>query len=212
MATALADRWVVFGTEIPNPAHIRDARFAGAVYACRAAEARAVMRGTGLEPSPRAGGASRRWPASSTSTPTSAPTTRSRLQLLVRGPGGRIGLYTAELPVTGEFTLHAGRQIWGLPKWRARTESTFDGRGVRLKLWDGDTRVLAVALDGGPIAAPARDAVRCRCGVFASTDRTRANSCTAPSRFGSRACGSGRVAPGSPSADIGCRSSPVAWG
>lgn len=57
--------------------------------------------------------------------------------------------------MTGEFTLHAGRQIWGLPKWRARTESTFDGRGVRLKMWEGDTRVLAVAMDPGPLAVPA---------------------------------------------------------
>jgi hypothetical protein len=154
MATALADRWVVFGTEIPNPAHIRDARFAGAVYACRAAEARAVMRGTGLEPVTAGGRAFSALACIQYIDTDLGPYDEIALQLLVRGPGGKIGMYTAELPVTGEFTLHAGRQIWGLPKWRARTESTFDGRGVRLKLWDGDTRVLAVALDGGPIAAP----------------------------------------------------------
>ncbi|MBA3742842.1 hypothetical protein [Sporichthya sp.] len=89
MAPALADRWVVFGTEIPNPAQIRDARFAGAVYACRAAEARALMRGTGLEPVTA---------------------------------GGRA------------FSALACIQY--------------------IKLWDGETRVLAVALDGGPVAAP----------------------------------------------------------
>lgn len=155
MATALADRWVVFGTEIPNPAQIRNARFAGAVYACRAAEARAVTRGTGLEPVIAGGRALSALACIQYIDTDLGPYDEVALQLLVRGPGGKVGLYTAELPVTGEFTLHAGRQIWGLPKWRARTESSFDGRGVRLKLWEGETRVLAVAFDGGPVAAPA---------------------------------------------------------
>jgi hypothetical protein len=154
MKTALADRWVIFGTEVPKPAHIRDARFAGAVYLCRAAEARDLMRGTGLEPVTVGGRAFSALACIQYIDTDLGPYDEIALQLLVRGPGGKVGLYTAELPVTGEFTLHAGRQIWGLPKWRARTESTFDGRGVRLKLWDGDTRVLAVALDGGPVAAP----------------------------------------------------------
>ncbi len=154
MATALTDRWMVFGTEVRKPAHIRDARFAGAVYACRAAEARAVVRGTGLD-AVIAGGRGFSALACIQYIDTDlGPYDEVALQVLVRGPGGKPGLYTAELPVTGEFTLHAGRQIWGLPKWRARTESSFGEREVRLKLWDGDTRVLAVALDGGPVAAP----------------------------------------------------------
>lgn len=154
MATALADRWFVFGTEIPNPARIRDARFAGAVYACPAGEARAVVRGTGLD-AVTVGGRGFSTLACIRYLDTDlGPYDEVALQVLVRGPGGKLGLFTAELPVTGEFTLHAGRQIWGLPKWRARTESTFDGRHVRLRLWEGDTRVLAVALDTGPIAAP----------------------------------------------------------
>lgn len=155
MTSALADRWVVFGTEIPNPAIIRDARFAGAVYACRAAQARAVVRGTGLEPVTAGGRAFSALACIRYIDTDLGPYDEIALQVLVRGPGGAIGLYTPELPVTGEFTMHAGRQIWGLPKWRARTEGTFDGRRVRLRVWEGDTRVLAVALDGGPIASPA---------------------------------------------------------
>jgi hypothetical protein len=145
---------MVFGTEVPKPAHIRDARFAGAVFSCRATEADALMRGTGLDPVTVGGRGFSALACIRYIDTDLGPYDEVALQLLVRGPGGKVGLYTAELPVTGEFTLHAGRQIWGLPKWRARTESTFDGRGVRLKLWDGDTRVLAVALDGGPVAAP----------------------------------------------------------
>lgn len=154
MATALADRWFVFGTEVPNPAQIRDARFAGAVYACPAAEARAVVRGTGLDAVTVGGRGFSALACIQYVDTDLGPYDEVALQVLARGPGGRLGLYTAELPVTGEFTLHAGRQIWGLPKWRARTESTFDGRRVRLRLWDGDTRVLAVALDSGPLRTP----------------------------------------------------------
>lgn len=154
-ATVLADRWVLFGAEIPKPAQIRDARFAAAVYACRAAEARTVTRGTGLEPVTAGGWAFSALACVQYVDTDLGPYDEVGVGVLVRGPGGKPGLYTAELPVTGEFTLHAGRQIWGLPKWRARSESSFDGRRVRLKLWDGETRVLAVALDGGPIASPA---------------------------------------------------------
>lgn len=154
MTTALTDRWFVFGTEVRKPAQIRDARFAGAVYACPAAEARAVVRGTGLDPVTVGGRALSVLACIRYIDSDLGPYDEVALQVLVRGPGRKHGLYTAELPVTGEFTLHAGRQIWGLPKWRARTESSFDGRRVRLRLWDGDTRVLAVALDAGPAAAP----------------------------------------------------------
>lgn len=154
MTTALTDRWFVFGTEVRKPAHIRDARFAGAVYACPAAEARAVVRGTGLDAVTVGGRGFSALACIRYIDSDLGPYDEVALQVLVRGPGGKPGLYTAELPVTGEFTLHAGRQIWGLPKWRARTESSFDGRRVRLRLWDGDTRVLAVALDAGPAAVP----------------------------------------------------------
>lgn len=154
MATALADRWVVFGTEIPKPALIRDARFACAVYACRAAEVRAVVRGTGLDAVTVGGRGFSALGCIQYIDTDLGPYEEVALQVLVRGPGGKVGLYTAELPVTGELALHAGRQIWGMPKWAARTESSFGEREVRLKLWDGDTRVLAIALDGGPVASP----------------------------------------------------------
>jgi len=156
MTTAqLTDRWMVFGTEIPKPARLRNARFAGAVYSCRASEVRSVLKGTGLDAVALGGRGFSALACIRYIDTDLGPYDEVALQVLARGPGGKLGLYTVELPVTGEFTLHAGRQIWGLPKWRARTESTFDGRGVRLKLWEGETRVLAVALDAGPLASPA---------------------------------------------------------
>lgn len=155
MATSFADRWTVLGTALPNPAHIRNARFAGAVWTCPAAEARAVVRGTGLDPAILGGRGLSALACVQYVDSDFGRYDEVALQVLVRGPGGRPGLYTAELPVTGEFTLHAGRQIWGLPKWRSRTESTFGGRHVRLRLWDGNIRVLAVAMDAGPLPLPA---------------------------------------------------------
>jgi hypothetical protein len=76
------------------------------------------------------------------------------LQLAVRGPNGSIGLYTLELPVTGRFTLEAGRAIWGLPKWLATTSMTASDRRTTVELADGDDIVLRAEFDAGPLPLP----------------------------------------------------------
>jgi hypothetical protein len=66
--------------------------------------------------------------------------------LLVRHRG-RTGLYVHQLPVTGAFTLEAGRALWGLPKWRARAELRVDGPAAGCRLADDTGRhVLTAAI------------------------------------------------------------------
>jgi len=67
------------------------------------------------------------------------------LAVLVRHHG-RTGAHILQLPVTQEFTMEAGRALWGLPKWLAGADLTFEGGRVRCLLDDGDRQVLRAHL------------------------------------------------------------------
>jgi hypothetical protein len=54
----------------------------------------------------------------------------------------------------GRCALEAGRAIWGLPKWLARSMMTFHRSRVEAQLWDGDELVLTAALDVGSLRIP----------------------------------------------------------
>ena len=72
---------------------------------------------------------------------------------LVRGPDGR-GVYIHRLPVTQEFTLAAGREIWGFPKTRAEISIREDPRSVACLLRQDDQDVLEIWLRPGSIPFP----------------------------------------------------------
>jgi hypothetical protein len=74
--------------------------------------------------------------------------------VLARGPGGRRGLHIVDLPVTGEFTLEAGRDIWAFPKWLMRSDLRFDGRSASITVRDGDTVVVRAVLRAGRVGVP----------------------------------------------------------
>lgn len=71
------------------------------------------------------------------------------LAVLVRHRG-RTGAHILQLPVTQEFTMEAGRALWGLPKWLARADLTIAGGRVRCLLDDGDRQVLQASLRTTP--------------------------------------------------------------
>lgn len=57
--------------------------------------------------------------------------------------------------MTQAFTLEAGRELWGLPKWLATADLDVDGPGASCRLATADgTHVLSVALRAGRWALP----------------------------------------------------------
>jgi hypothetical protein len=70
---------------------------------------------------------------------------------------GRTGVYVHQLPVTQPFTMEAGRTLWGLPKWLARTELSITGPDATCHLADESGRhVLSAALRALPWRLPLR--------------------------------------------------------
>ena len=73
------------------------------------------------------------------------------LIFLVTGPKGR-GIYVHHLPVNQEFTLAAGREIWGYPKFL--TEISVETRGATMRCSLGDTLELTVRRGVVPTPLP----------------------------------------------------------
>jgi hypothetical protein len=67
-------------------------------------------------------------------------------------PKGGVATYIHRLPVSQEFTCHAGRGIWGFPKWVAPMSVTFDSGGATGAL-DGEVRI---RLRRGRLPVPSR--------------------------------------------------------
>jgi hypothetical protein len=82
------------------------------------------------------------------------------LAFVVRRIGGDpkdVGSYIAHLPVDGEFTCAAGRQLWGFPKMVAdELVIERDGRGGRVHLESGDGTMVDALLGRGLVPLPAR--------------------------------------------------------
>lgn len=82
-------------------------------------------------------------------------TTRDKVREFFRG---QIGVYIHQLPVTQEFTLEAGRTIWGYPKFLADIDITRERRRVVCSLAHEGEYVLTLEVrEGGPIRLPQRD-------------------------------------------------------
>ncbi|RTL62920.1 MAG: hypothetical protein EKK42_29940 [Pseudonocardiaceae bacterium] len=67
---------------------------------------------------------------------------------------GRLGAHLLQLPVTAPFTMAAGRQLWGLPKWLADASLDIGSRGATSR-WSVDGRtVLDADLRTSPVRLP----------------------------------------------------------
>ncbi len=68
---------------------------------------------------------------------------------------GFIGAFVHQLPVNQEFTLEAGRGIWGFPKFLAEIDIDLTGPVARCELRDDGEHVLSLSIRRG-MALPAR--------------------------------------------------------
>jgi hypothetical protein len=162
----------VLGRRIEMPVHVRSARSAMALFSVDAARAQRTIDYAGLK------------------IRTFRPGRGLCALIFVRYEDGDLGPYNEfgvifptttgvlihRLPVDGDFTMAAGRQIWGFPKEMADFDasygSTFDGR-----LSQDGREILRLELRAG-LPAPGRafarplDAYSCLDGVTRSTSWT----------------------------------------
>ena len=73
---------------------------------------------------------------------------------LKRMGDGTIGNFVYRMPVDQEFTTHAGRFIWGFPKWVSRVDIEFGPRIARGTFIDEDELVYSIEAKAGGTTAP----------------------------------------------------------
>lgn len=131
--------WLVQGERLTFPVRIRDASAAAAVHLVRTGLVRGVLADAGVRMAPV---------SLLGRTPVIVLFVDYRdndlgdydevgLAVLVRHRG-RVGAHILQLPVTREFTMEAGRALWGLPKWLATADLEFDDGRVHCVLDDDE--------------------------------------------------------------------------
>ncbi|GEL25587.1 hypothetical protein PSU4_45410 [Pseudonocardia sulfidoxydans NBRC 16205] len=144
---------IVEGRTLTFPVRIADATAVAGCWVVRAADVRPLLRGTGFDVAAVAG------------------RTLAVLALLryrVNDLGvydelglavpvrhrGRLGAHLLQLPVTAPFTMAAGRQLWGLPKWLAEASLDVGPRGATSRWGVAGRTVLDVELRTPPARLP----------------------------------------------------------
>lgn len=78
---------------------------------------------------------------------------------LLRVLRGKLGNYVYRMPVNQSFTTHAGRYIWGFPKWVTEVDIAFTDQRAQGRFSDDGELVFAIAAKtGGRTKAPAQAA------------------------------------------------------
>ena len=140
--------WSVGDQELQFPVLVQQAKMATCVYRAPRAAAVEALAGTTFEPIIVAGKA--------LSIATFIRYIEGDLGsydefgvgLAVKGPGGKSGMHVFHLPVTAEFTMHAGRGIWGLPKYIVESGSSVEAKQVRLELAQGGQQIVTGSIAG----------------------------------------------------------------
>jgi hypothetical protein len=134
--------WMIQGAPLSLPVKVRDARLAFSIYRYPAAAARDALAGTPFRP------------LALGRTALSAVVFVRYLDgdlgnydefgigTVVRGIKGPPGIYVHHLPVTAEFTMYAGRWIWGLPKYLVKTGCEVGTGSLRLDLRTDDNVIV----------------------------------------------------------------------
>lgn len=68
---------------------------------------------------------------------------------LSRMAKGRVGNFVYRMPVDQEFTTHAGRYIWGFPKWVARIDIEFGGARASGSFFDEGELIYSLSAKAG---------------------------------------------------------------
>ncbi len=149
-----AKSWRIQGETIRLPVRITAAEMASAVFTVRPVHAVTCLARTGLRPFVLARRAFSVLTLVHYGEWALGTYDEVGIGLFTRGPGGRLGLYMLDLPVTGEFPLEAGQDFWALPKWLMRSDLTFDGPSASVTVYDGDTFVMRASLGAGRTHVP----------------------------------------------------------
>ncbi|MEU8346591.1 acetoacetate decarboxylase family protein [Actinomadura meyerae] len=186
--TSTVQAHAVQGERVTLPVRIRDAAVASAMFAVPARAAQAVIAYSGLsvaEPLPGRAICSLAFVRYADGD--LGPYHEFAVAFLVRPPGapapGRlgglrgIGAFIHWLPVNQEFTLEAGRTIWGFPKEIADMPMDLSGRVKRCAVRFGGRTAIELAVKPGlpmpgSTAAPKVDAYSCLDGVTRRTPWT----------------------------------------
>jgi len=152
--------YIVEGRSVAMPVRVRSARMASATFLVPADTAQSVIASTGLTVARRARG----------KCVVSLALVKYvdcdlgdydelGLCFVVEDPPGAaptpkdgVAAYIHRLPVSQAFTCHAGRGIWGFPKWVDELSVEVDGRGATATL----AGEVSVRLKRGRIAVPSR--------------------------------------------------------
>jgi hypothetical protein len=143
--------WTIEGRTLTLPVEIRDARLAFAIYRTPATDAGALLAGTPFRPLTVGQAAIcvavfvRYLDGDLDSYD------EFGIGTVVRGINGRPGVFVHHLPVTEEFTMHAGRWVWGLPKYLVQSGCIVEQRQVRVQLSTDEQFIVA-----GSLTAPHR--------------------------------------------------------
>ncbi|WP_243719069.1 acetoacetate decarboxylase family protein [Actinomadura sp. 7K534] len=190
--TSAVQAHAIQGERVELPVRIRDAAVASAMFAVPADAARAVISYSGLdvaEPLPGRAVCSLAFVRYADGD--LGPYHEFAVAFLVRPPGsappsgplGRlsgmkgVGAFIHWLPVNQEFTLEAGRTIWGFPKELADIPMDLAGRVKRCAVRFGGRTAIEVAVrSGAPMpegsGAPKVEAYSCMDGVTRRTPWT----------------------------------------
>jgi hypothetical protein len=157
-----AEPAVVDGRTLSFPVEVRRARMWGASFLVPARPAAALIAESGLEPAQPVPGRALMtlvtvryldtdldayhevgvtFAVRPPGTPRPGPVGRT-LETMV----GAIGSYIHRLPVNREFTMHAGRQLWGFPKTLADIDIATAGGATRITLSEGGHHELTLTI------------------------------------------------------------------
>jgi hypothetical protein len=73
---------------------------------------------------------------------------------LTRMANGSVGNFVYRMPVDQAFTTHAGRYIWGFPKWVSRIDIEFGNKAACGTFIDNDELVFSISAKAGGKAVP----------------------------------------------------------
>lgn len=68
---------------------------------------------------------------------------------LARMARGKVSNFVYRMPVDQAFTTHAGRFIWGFPKWMARIDIELSKQGAKGSFFDEDELVYSISAKAG---------------------------------------------------------------
>lgn len=148
----------VQGQRVGLPVEVRTARSAAATFVVRHGAACRLMAGTGLEPKRLPGGGALCIIALVQYVDNDlGPYNEVAFSLAVGATGDvPAGAYIHQLPVDGEFTRAAGREIWGFPKWLAEIDLTIDDRRAHGRLSIDGEVIVDLTIAARPLPLPSR--------------------------------------------------------